>query len=60
MSVQVLAESLKGNLVKFGDGPAAVIGDERRVLVNSVLLFVIIIDQLTPLEIVIAIVVCFS
>lgn len=28
--VQVLFPSLKGNLVRFGDGPAAVIGDERR------------------------------
>ena len=29
-SVQVLVESIIGNPVRFGDGPAAVIGDESR------------------------------
>ena len=33
-------QGLKGNPVGIGDGPAAVIGDESRILVNSQSLFV--------------------
>jgi len=39
--VQALILSLIGNPVGIGDGPAAVIGDERRGLVNSDWLIVI-------------------
>jgi hypothetical protein len=59
----MLSVRLKGNPVEFGDGPAAVIGDERRLVVNRDLLIVICnhkLISLTPLEIVIVVVGCFS
>jgi len=41
-NVQLLLLSIIGNPVGFGDGPAAVVGDERRRSVNSNLLIVML------------------